>query len=312
MLRLGVLAGLSRASSSLRHLPAVVTVTSPLLPCAEPVKVTPELQESLGRGETRRLGNVVVHRRGDMLRLERAQEPGNIQSEWDAGMGSTPDYAGTMAEMARRALLAQAPPRGAGHSAVGGRVLMLGLGGGTIAGQLLLAGATPDGSFDPLLRVTAIEADYDVARAASRYFVPTMFERSAGAASLERRLRILHADARGVVEGTTASLSAEDAGPYDVIIEDFAYEEPGRLGAPFWRGLRESLAAPGCTVLINTLYSSHAEMDVLANDLREAGWRDVRRKVDRGLQAPPGQTRQSYALEDWRPNDNMIFAANCT
>ena len=200
-------------SSRLRH----VFARSPPVPPrqAVPIAVEAELQEAIARGDRRRLGNCIVHRRGDMLRLERAQEPGNIQSEWDAGMCCTPDYAGTMAEMARDALVSSQPQAG------GRCVLMLGLGGGTIAGQLLLRGGLPDGSFDPLLHVTAVESDVDVARAASRYFMPLMFEQAAGAASLQRRLHILHADALGVVEGT---VGLGEHGPFDVIIEDFACE----------------------------------------------------------------------------------------
>ena len=55
-------------------------------------------------------------------------------------------------------------------------------------------------------------------------------------------------------------------------------------GAPFWRDLRRNLCAPGGTVLINTLYDRWDELDALERDLLAAGWRDVRRRVDRGLQ----------------------------
>ena len=56
-----------------------------------------------------------------------------------------------MARMARQALVNQG----------GSRVLMLGLGGGTIAGQLLLSGCAADGGFDPHLSVTSIETDLE-------------------------------------------------------------------------------------------------------------------------------------------------------
>ena len=33
----------------------------------------------------------IVQRRGDMLRLERRVEPGNVQSEWDVARGRAPE-----------------------------------------------------------------------------------------------------------------------------------------------------------------------------------------------------------------------------
>jgi len=286
--------GAGRTRMFLRHLPCIAIA---------PIPIDEKLQEVLSRGERRRIGNCVVHRKEDMLRLERAQEPGNIQSEWDIGMRRTPDYAGTMASMAREALVAQ--QTGDARR----RVLMLGLGGGTIAGQLLLAGGREDGAFDSHLHVTAIEADVDVAQAACRYFVPQMFEHSPNESSLHRRLRVLNADAVGVVHGSI-DLSEEDQVPYDVIIEDFAYEDPGRFRAPFWQSVRERFAAPqGCVLLINTLYSEPQQMATLQDDLRAAGWKDVRQRVDRGLQILPWERQHRLRPEDWRLNDNMIFSA---
>ena len=37
-------------------------------------------------------------------------------------------------------------------------------------------------------------------------------------------------------------------------------------------------------MLINTLYDRRDELEALERDLLAAGWRDVRRRVDRGLQ----------------------------
>ena len=52
------------------------------------------------------------------------------QSEWDMASGCAPDYAGVMASLATDALSSR--PRG------DRRVLMLGLGGGTIAADIML------------------------------------------------------------------------------------------------------------------------------------------------------------------------------
>ena len=49
-------------------------------------------------------------------------------------------------------------------------------------------------------------------------------------------------------------------------------------------------------------------MDALDADLREAGWGEVRRTVDRGLQAEAGEERSPQPSE-WLRDDNMIFRA---
>ena len=102
----------------------------------------------------------------------------------------------------------------------------------------------------------------------------------------------------------------EEQQRYDVIIEDFAYEAPGRLRAAFWRSLRERHASrPGGRLLANTLYERREQLDELARELRRAGWRDVRQTCDRGLQAEAGEGRTPRDEGDWRPRDNMIFSA---
>lgn len=52
-----------------------------------------------------------------------------------------------------------------------GRVLMLGLGGGTIAADIMMSEP-----IDWSLQVTCVEADEDTAEAARLYFLPLMFE----------------------------------------------------------------------------------------------------------------------------------------
>jgi len=116
-------------------------------------------------GESRVVGGCLVEHRGDLLRLCSSIEPENIQvattacilaharvtltptctstctctrtctfkslqSEWDLASGRAPDYAGVMASLATDALGSR--PRG------DRRVLMLGLGGGTIAADIML------------------------------------------------------------------------------------------------------------------------------------------------------------------------------
>ena len=85
-------------------------------------------------------------------------------------------------------------------------------------------------------------------------------------------------------------------------LRSFAYQRHGYLGTgpAFWRAIRRRLCAPGGTVVVNTLYDTRDEMERLAADLREAGWKDVQRRVDRGLQARLWG-RKTVAVHEWRP-----------
>ncbi|KAL1499662.1 hypothetical protein AB1Y20_011859 [Prymnesium parvum] len=231
-------------------------------------------------------GRVLVSRHADLLRLELLSEPSAIQSEWHLSRRLAPDYAGAIAERARAAL-----PRG-------GQLLLLGLGGGSIAGQLLCGASAAAG-----VRVAAVEADAAVAAAARDYFFPAMFAGSRRRAA--RRLRVAVADARRVAAGD-APPPRGAAGPYDVIVEDFAYAAHGGVGVGFWRALRERHAAPRATLLVNTLYTHFTEHERLERDLRRAGWGGIRRTVERGLQA---EAAAEAAAEAWTPGDNMIVSA---
>ena len=253
-------------------------------------------------GEVHTINNVKVYLKGDQfLRMERLQEPGNVQSEWDLENGVAPDYAGTMASMAAAALAS--PAAAAGPK----RVLVLGLGGGTIPAHILCgAGGSPDWS----LQVVGVELDKDVAQAAREFFFPAMFETCAcrigspaAAKHMQDRLALVEADARQLV--------ADDVGfeKFDVIIEDIAYEQHGLLSREFWARLRQDFASPGATLLVNTLYPTSAALDALEGDLRAAGWSDIRRRVDRGLQVGPNESRLVPHPSEWRVDDNMIFAA---
>ena len=245
------------------------------------------------------VGGCLVARHGDMLRLERVSEPGNVQSEWDLARGIAPDYAGTMAAMCRTALDGRVGPQ---------RVLLLGLGGGTMAADLLCGAGRP---LDWRLNVTAVEADADVAQAAEQHFFPMMF----GAETEAReRLNVVVGDAVDLVRsaseerGEAVEASASLGGArFDVVMEDFAYEQPGRLSRRFWADVR-ALTADDGHLLANTLYARRDEMAVLERELAAAGWKDIRQHVDRGLQAEPGEA-WSADKAAWRPRDNMIFEA---
>ena len=152
-------------------------------------------QPLLRPGESRVVGSCLVEHRGDLLRLCRSAEPENIQSEWDMASGRALDYAGVMARLATFALGSR--PRG------DRRVLMLGLGGGTIAADIMLVRALrcvhaelpcacpiclptslpvfclpachQAAPVDWTLQVTCVEADSDTAAAAQQFFLPLMF-----------------------------------------------------------------------------------------------------------------------------------------
>lgn len=260
----------------------------------------------LAPGASRIVGSCLVVRTGSSLRLERTAEPDSVQSEWDLENMRAPDYAGFMANMAREVL--------DGRKSGPQRCLILGHGGGTMAADLLTRGDAWR------LHVTAVEADADVACAAQRHFHPHMFAHSE--ASVEARLRLVEADAIDVVtraatcsrdeaSGGASTPGAEGAlgsGNFDVVIEDFAYEQPGRLGAAFWHDVR-TLTAHGGHVLVNTLYEGRPQLDHLASELRAGGWSDVRQFVDRGLQVEACEVRRSADPSTWCVRDNMIFAA---
>ena len=276
------------------------------------------------------VGSAMVLRHGNFLRLERTAEPGNVQSEWDLLQQIAPDYAGTMADMAREALDGRNGPQ---------RVLLLGLGGGTMAADLLCGGVSR--LADWRLHVTAVESDSDVAQIAREYFIPAMFHEQPAA---QERLSVVVADAielvasgsdgggpTGAADGAASTLlnlpwedeaaavgaraegkagaRAMQGRRFDVILEDFAYESPGLLRAPFWRALRENFAARDATLISNTLYAERSLMGSLQSELQAAGWADVRQRVDRGLQALPGEATASWDPADWEPRDNMIFVA---
>lgn len=256
--------------------------------------------EPLVPGDQRSVGNCVVQRSHDSITLFKETEPDNIQSEWHVPSGSAPDYAGCIGRMAREALESQ--------SKTGGRVLMLGLGGGSIVADIMCGSPSIDWSIE----VTAVEYDQDVAVAACCYFLPAMFSENprvgpGGEQNMRDRLHVLQGDARRVVD-ESVPLPKDAAGPFDVIIEDFAYERYGMLSIRFWSLLRERHAAPNATLLINTLFDHHTGMEKLARDLRKAGWSDVREHVNKGLNADEGQSKVVDPML-WEPGDNMILSA---
>lgn len=254
----------------------------------------------LRHGESREFGNVVVQLSQGRMILEHKAEPGNIQSEWDTLRCRAPDYAGCIADKAILALQAS------GKQDL--RLLMLGLGGGSIVGHIICASFTIDRS----LRVTAVESDEDVTRAAQEVFFPAMYHNDSFLLSEQQvaalqHVRIIHADARHVVEGSV-SLPVDATGPFDVIIEDFAYGAYGTLDVNFWKALREQHAHTNASLFVNTLYDDRKEITRLTQDLAAASWSDIVQTVDRGLQAEVGDAK-IIAPEHWMQGDNMIISA---
>ena len=141
----------------------------------------------LAPGASRIVGGCLVARQGSFLRLERTAEPGNVQSEWDLDRMRAPDYAGTMAEMARTALDGRAGVQ---------NILILGHGGGTMAADLLTS--PPDWR----MRIMAVEADADVVEAAQQHFHPHMFADSE--AAVTSRLTVVQADAVDLISRAAA------------------------------------------------------------------------------------------------------------
>ena len=135
----------------------------------------------------------VEWRAGDFLRLQELGEPFNIHSEWDFARQRAQCYAGIMADLARNALDGRKGPQ---------HVLMLGLGGGTIAADMICGAGKP---LDLRLHITAVEADADIAIAARKYFFPLMFQQNPNA---EEQLHILLANAMELVSG--AAVLTED------------------------------------------------------------------------------------------------------
>lgn len=137
-------------------------------------------------------------------------------------------------------------------------VLLLGLGGAMIPGNLLHGGHNGN--------VTAVELCPAVIDLCKAHFLPRIFSQSS--APKAKLLRILHADA-----GDVASFAPHlDERPAAVVV-DFppAYVRPRSMPPAFWVQLWQ-LASPCSQFVINTIFQSAAETQLLAAELAAAGW----------------------------------------
>lgn len=140
-------------------------------------------------------------------------------------------------------------------------VLLLGLGGAMVPGNLLCGGHRG--------LVTAVEVCAEVIELCRGRFLPHVFSGAcAGQAPL---LKIVQADASDV--GSFAPRL--DAAPHAIVV-DFppAYVRPGSMPAAYWAGLRQ-LAARCAELVVNTLFRSVDDVALLMAELTAGGWRKV-------------------------------------
>ena len=171
------------------------------------------------------------------------------------------------------------------------RVLMLGLGGGVIAGDLLCNQASlPAG----IGRITAVEAYASVAKLAETRFFGAMF--AGPCASMRDRLRVVVGDAM------TGGLQAfEGRSFFSSVLVDVpaAYESAEGAPTAFYAGLL-ALCAPGGLLVLNTLYEKQMEVQAVQAKLHDAGWRNISAQL---------VETAGNRLAKWRPRANVIVVA---
>lgn len=143
-------------------------------------------------------------------------------------------------------------------------VLVLGLGGAMIPGNLLCGGHKG--------KVTVVELCPSVIELCQSRFLPSIF--STGCKRKAALLRIIQGDARNI--SSFESQMRLDAGAPSAIVVDFppVYVQPRSMSADWWKRLW-SLATPCADFVINTLYKSHDDALLFADELRAAGWTHV-------------------------------------
>ena len=181
---------------------------------------------------------------------------GRIYSRWDKKKGEALSPYGHLTSD----LIYQGMPTN-----TSARVLMLGLGGGVIAGDLLCR----DGRLSQGTRISGIdvvELNQSVVDLASSRFFPVMF--SGDCAPYRSKLRVILGDAFAVTSLVPRPVA------YDGIVVDIppGYEEPDSAPLEFWSSLL-AIAAPGALMVTNTLYTQRDGTDRLAERLGQAGWR---------------------------------------
>jgi SAM-dependent methyltransferase len=141
----------------------------------------------------------------------------------------------------------------AGHTSI--RVLNLGVGGATLAGQVLCK----DNSH-AISEIINVDIDPLVIEMAKKFAVPRMLQgRCANAAP---RCKFLRADAFHVDKVISGSFS--------VIVADFFYEH--YFGTIVWWKMLARLSTPRTVLLVNARYGTYVEYVRFFRDLDAAGW----------------------------------------
>ena len=157
------------------------------------------------------------------------------------------------------------------------RGLMLGEGGGTIAGDVLC-----NHRGEQVTELVIVELVGSIRKLARERFFPVMF--SNGCEARQLAVHVIAGDAVNVSQSLAANISAGIVAPFDFIIEDFppAFDDADAMPAAFWGDLRR-LSASNAILLANTIFgdreqfyegqqSALAEFGAL---LRDAGWSDI-------------------------------------
>ena len=172
------------------------------------------------------------------------------------------------------------------------KVLMLGLGGGVIAGDLLC-----NSSSSTNMHVTAVELVASVASLAERRFFNAMF--SGKCAHMRDRLRVVVGDAMKPQEVVGANER------FAAILLDIppVYEAAQGTTVAYYDMLRR-MSVPRGILVINTLYATKEEPLALERMLYAARWQSVRKKlVGRAVWAPRANVIVSAVREGGSAGD---------
>jgi len=185
------------------------------------------------------------------------------------------------------------------------RILMLGLGGGVVAGNLLTHPTRPVQS------VCSVEFDQRVIELARKEFFPVMF--AGKSAAQGQKHHVIHGDAFNAVD----LIRNAHLGRFDFIVEDFcAYLHGGKAPAYFWNSLHKVLNNDG-KLIINTHFEYEEDLDALKSELSLAGWGEFTEYVGPNIDIAEGMSqphddllpRPRSSREPWKPAQNIIISA---
>ena len=219
-----------------------------------------------------------------------------IYSRWDKiKHEALSPYGRACAEAVRRAPL---PARA--------RVLMLGLGGGVIAGDLLCgsSGAKRDAAL-AIDEVVAIELSLAVTQAAQERFLPVIF--SGACAEMRPKLRIVNGDAleaAKLMAGARGKVRRSQRFHAFIVDVPPGYEAAEAAPIEFWRSLA-GLAAPGAVLVVNTIFGEQQELGVFARRLQSGAWATTKQELV--VSTSPQSSARGSAK--WRPRANVVFTA---